>query len=40
VLAAEGVTRVVELALDEQEQVMFDHSADQVARDIDEMRAL
>ncbi|MCP8686998.1 malate dehydrogenase [Marinobacterium sedimentorum] len=40
VLAAEGVTRVVELALDEQEQVMFDRSADQVARDIDEMRAL
>ncbi|ANG62345.1 malate dehydrogenase [Marinobacterium aestuarii] len=40
VLAAEGVTRVVELALDAQEQVMFDHSADQVARDIEEMRAL
>jgi malate dehydrogenase len=31
---------VIELPLDAQEQVMFDHSADQVVRDIAEMNAL
>jgi len=40
VLAEEGIVRVIELPLDGQEQAMFDHSADQVARDIAEMNAL
>lgn len=40
VLGEQGLTRVVELPLDAQEQSMFDHSADQVARDIGEMKAL
>lgn len=40
VLAGEGIARVIELPLDAQEQAMFDHSADQVARDITEMKAL
>jgi malate dehydrogenase len=40
VLAEEGLVRVIELSLDAQEQAMFDHSADQVARDIAEMNAL
>ncbi|MDR2315111.1 MAG: malate dehydrogenase [Pseudomonas sp.] len=40
VLADAGLTRVIELPLDAQEQSMFDHSADQVARDIAEMKAL
>ena len=34
VLAGEGIARVIELPLDAQEQAMFDHSADQVLRDI------
>jgi malate dehydrogenase len=37
VLAEEGIARVIELPLDAQEQAMFDHSADQVMRDIAEM---
>jgi malate dehydrogenase len=40
VLAENGLARVVELPLDAQEQAMFDHSADQVARDIAEMKAM
>ncbi len=40
VLAEEGIARVIELPLDAQEQAMFDHSADQVAQDIAEMKAL
>lgn len=40
VLAGEGIARVIELPLDAQEQAMFDHSADQVLRDIAEMNAL
>ncbi|PYC17733.1 malate dehydrogenase [Pseudomonas mosselii] len=40
VLSDEGITRVIELPLDAQEQAMFDRSADQVARDIAEMKAL
>jgi len=40
VLAEEGIVRVIELPLDGQEQAMFDHSADQVVRDIAEMNAL
>lgn len=40
VLAEAGLKRVIELPLDAQEQAMFDHSADQVARDIAEMKAL
>jgi len=40
VLAEAGVVRVIELPLDAQEQAMFDHSADQVARDIAEMKSL
>ncbi len=40
VLAEEGITRVIELSLNAQEQAMFDSSADQVARDIAEMAAL
>lgn len=40
VLAEKGLARVIELPLDAQEQAMFDHSADQVARDIAEMKAL
>ncbi|MCY1331221.1 malate dehydrogenase [compost metagenome] len=40
VLSAEGIARVIELPLDEQEQAMFDRSADQVARDIAEMKAM
>lgn len=40
VLAEEGIVRVIELPLDAQEQAMFDHSADQVVRDIAEMKAL
>lgn len=38
-LAEKGLARVIEL-LDAQEQAMSDHSADQVARDIAEMKAL
>ncbi len=34
VLSDQGLARVIELPLDAQEQAMFDHSADQVARDI------
>jgi malate dehydrogenase len=40
VLSDEGITKVIELPLDAQEQAMFDRSADQVARDIAEMKAL
>ncbi|BAN48055.1 malate dehydrogenase [Metapseudomonas resinovorans] len=40
VLSDEGLVRVIELPLDTQEQAMFDHSADQVVRDIAEMNAL
>ncbi|MFJ4156334.1 malate dehydrogenase [Pseudomonas sp. NPDC089752] len=40
VLAGHGIERVIELTLDAQEQAMFDHSADQVARDIAEIDAL
>jgi malate dehydrogenase len=40
VLAADGLSRVIELKLNAQEQAMFDRSADQVVRDLDEMRAL
>ncbi|MFJ3077249.1 malate dehydrogenase [Pseudomonas sp. NPDC087029] len=40
VLARQGIARVIEMPLDAQEQAMFDHSADQVARDIAEMKAL
>ncbi|MDU9402714.1 malate dehydrogenase [Pseudomonas sp. zfem004] len=40
VLAEAGIKRVIELPLDAQEQAMFDHSADQVARDIAEMKAM
>ncbi|AGZ34937.1 malate dehydrogenase [Pseudomonas sp. SWI6] len=40
VLAADGISQVIELPLDTREQAMFDHSADQVARDIAEMNAL
>lgn len=40
VLAADGLSSVIELKLNAQEQAMFDSSADQVARDIDEMKAL
>ncbi|BBH45829.1 malate dehydrogenase [Pseudomonas sp. KU43P] len=40
VLAEQGIARVIEMPLDAQEQAMFDHSADQVARDIAEMKAL
>ncbi|MCE1117297.1 MULTISPECIES: malate dehydrogenase [Pseudomonas] len=40
VLAGAGIERVIELPLDAQEQAMFDHSADQVVRDIAEMKAL
>ncbi|MGP3791238.1 malate dehydrogenase [Pseudomonas sp. B392_1p] len=40
VLADKGIARVIELPLDAQEQVMFDHSADHVVRDIAEMNAL
>lgn len=40
VLGEQGLTRVIELPLDAQEQTMFDHSADQVARDIGEMKAM
>lgn len=40
VLSDAGITRVIELPLDAQEQAMFDRSADQVARDIAEMKAL
>ena len=40
VLAEQGIARVIELPLDAQEQAMFDHSADQVERDIAEMKAL
>ncbi|WP_194791572.1 malate dehydrogenase [Pseudomonas sp. UFMG81] len=40
VLAGGGIERVIELPLDAQEQAMFDHSADQVMRDIAEMKAL
>ncbi|HDS1820191.1 TPA: malate dehydrogenase [Pseudomonas putida] len=40
VLAEEGIVRVIELPLDVQEQAMFDHSADQVVRDIAEMNTL
>jgi len=40
VLADQGLARVIELPLDAQEQAMFDHSADQVARDIAEMKTL
>ncbi|MEX6501349.1 malate dehydrogenase [Pseudomonas zhanjiangensis] len=40
VLAEEGLVRVIELPLDAQEQAMFDHSADQVVRDIAEMNAM
>lgn len=40
VLADAGIERVIELPLDAQEQAMFDHSADQVLRDIAEMNAL
>ena len=40
VLAGEGIARVIELPLDAQEHEMFDHSADQVLRDIAEMNAL
>lgn len=40
VLADAGIKRVIELPLDAQEQAMFDHSADQVMRDIAEMNAL
>lgn len=40
VLAENGLARVVELPLNAQEQAMFDHSADQVARDIAEMKAM
>lgn len=35
-----GITQVIELPLDAQEQAMFDRSADQVARDIAQMKAL
>ncbi|AZL68154.1 MULTISPECIES: malate dehydrogenase [Pseudomonas] len=40
VLAEAGIKRVIELPLDAQEQAMFDHSADQVMRDIAEMKAM
>lgn len=40
VLGEQGIARVIELPLDAQEQAMFDHSADQVERDIAEMKAL
>ncbi|HGA2316526.1 TPA: malate dehydrogenase [Pseudomonas putida] len=40
VLAEGGITRVIELPLDAREQAMFDQSADQVVRDIAEMKAL
>ncbi|WP_020679869.1 malate dehydrogenase [Marinobacterium rhizophilum] len=40
VLAEGGLTRVIELDLNEQERAMFDGSADQVVRDIAEMKAL
>ena len=40
VLAEKGLARIIELPLDAQEQAMFDHSADQVLRDIAEMNAL
>ncbi|WP_442108117.1 malate dehydrogenase [Pseudomonas sp. NUPR-001] len=40
VLAEQGLARVIEVPLDAQEQAMFDHSADQVVRDIAEMKAL
>lgn len=40
VLSDAGITQVIELPLDAQEQAMFDRSADQVARDIAQMKAL
>jgi len=40
VLAEKGLERIIELPLDAQAEAMFDHSADQVARDIAEMKAL
>lgn len=40
VLADDGLVRVIEMQLDAKEQAMFDHSADQVVRDIAEMKAM
>ncbi|MFC6672279.1 malate dehydrogenase [Marinobacterium aestuariivivens] len=39
-LGDEGLERVIELELNEEERTMFDASADQVARDIEEMKAI